>query len=124
MSIFFFFSSRRRHTRCSRDWSSDVCSSDLGTITGGSQTTNASGVATLGSWTLSPTAGQNTLTASSGTLSGSPVTFTATGSAGPAATMGKSSGGNLTGEGGTPPQTPPLVLVGDAKRQPVSGGHG
>src|SRR5712675_2456831 len=28
-SFFFFFSSRRRHTRCSRDWSSDVCSSDL-----------------------------------------------------------------------------------------------
>src|SRR6266550_8686122 len=29
MMISFFFSSRRRHTRCSRDWSSDVCSSDL-----------------------------------------------------------------------------------------------
>src|SRR2546429_6030355 len=28
----FFFSSRRRHTRCSRDWSSDVCSSDLPNI--------------------------------------------------------------------------------------------
>src|SRR5690554_7577732 len=28
-SAFFFFSSRRRHTRCGRDWSSDVCSSDL-----------------------------------------------------------------------------------------------
>src|SRR2546422_7028831 len=28
----FFFSSRRRHTRCSRDWSSDVCSSDLMTV--------------------------------------------------------------------------------------------
>src|SRR5439155_10519579 len=27
---FFFFSSRRRHTRWPRDWSSDVCSSDLG----------------------------------------------------------------------------------------------
>src|SRR5690606_39867233 len=27
--MFFFFSSRRRHTRFSRDWSSDVCSSDL-----------------------------------------------------------------------------------------------
>ena len=27
-SFIFFFSSRRRHTRCSRDWSSDVCSSD------------------------------------------------------------------------------------------------
>src|SRR5690606_40234243 len=30
---FFFFSSRRRHTRFSRDWSSDVCSSDLNSIT-------------------------------------------------------------------------------------------
>src|SRR3712207_7797500 len=30
---FFFFSSRRRHTRYWRDWSSDVCSSDLATLT-------------------------------------------------------------------------------------------
>src|SRR6266508_6208876 len=30
--IFFFFSSRRRHTRGPRDWSSDVCSSDLGSF--------------------------------------------------------------------------------------------
>src|SRR6266704_7184887 len=29
MVFFFFFSSRRRHTRSKRDWSSDVCSSDL-----------------------------------------------------------------------------------------------
>src|SRR5258705_4434590 len=28
--LVFFFSSRRRHTRCLSDWSSDVCSSDLG----------------------------------------------------------------------------------------------
>src|SRR5215470_19592014 len=28
-TVLFFFSSRRRHTRCYRDWSSDVCSSDL-----------------------------------------------------------------------------------------------
>src|SRR5207245_7608148 len=27
--LYFFVSSRRRHTRCYRDWSSDVCSSDL-----------------------------------------------------------------------------------------------
>src|SRR5205814_7119848 len=27
--FYFFFSSRRRHTRCLSDWSSDVCSSDL-----------------------------------------------------------------------------------------------
>src|SRR3989454_8473176 len=29
LSLFFFFSSRRRHTRLQGDWSSDVCSSDL-----------------------------------------------------------------------------------------------
>src|SRR6266498_3059133 len=32
--FFFFFSSRRRHTRCGRDWSSDVCSSDLAAVRG------------------------------------------------------------------------------------------
>src|SRR5204862_3264980 len=31
--LIFFFSSRRRHTRSLRDWSSDVCSSDLGQMT-------------------------------------------------------------------------------------------
>src|SRR2546427_1286424 len=30
MQFYFFFSSRRRHTRFDCDWSSDVCSSDLG----------------------------------------------------------------------------------------------
>src|SRR5207302_6872453 len=34
-SSVFFFSSRRRHTRFSRDWSSDVCSSDLSSATEG-----------------------------------------------------------------------------------------
>src|SRR5699024_11759706 len=29
VDLLFFFSSRRRHTRSKRDWSSDVCSSDL-----------------------------------------------------------------------------------------------
>src|SRR5690625_7174232 len=32
MKDMFFFSSRRRHTRWPRDWSSDVCSSDLGWV--------------------------------------------------------------------------------------------
>src|SRR5690606_40529205 len=32
---YFFFSSRRRHTRFSRDWSSDVCSSDLSGVSVG-----------------------------------------------------------------------------------------
>src|SRR2546430_11800780 len=31
-SLFFFFSSRRRHTRFDCDWSSDVCSSDLAPV--------------------------------------------------------------------------------------------
>ena len=49
-----------------------------GSLTSGSQTTNASGIATVGSWTLGSATGANTLTATSGTLSGSPVTFSAT----------------------------------------------
>src|SRR4051794_41963973 len=35
VSVFFFFSSRRRHTRWTGDWSSDVCSSDLKARHGG-----------------------------------------------------------------------------------------
>src|SRR5205085_2616915 len=77
-----------------------------GTIAGASQTTNASGVATVGSWTLSVTAGDNTLTATSGSLSGSPVTFTATGTAGAAATIVANSArseARRVGEEGRPP---------------------
>src|SRR5712675_3134850 len=40
LPLIFFFSSRRRHTRCSRDWSSDVCSSDLEYRLGRSQFEN------------------------------------------------------------------------------------
>ncbi|NBO65244.1 MAG: hypothetical protein EBU88_10455, partial [Acidobacteria bacterium] len=50
-----------------------------GIVTGASATTNASGIATVGSWTLGTVAGVNTLTASIAGLSGSPVTFTAVG---------------------------------------------
>src|SRR2546429_4404166 len=39
----FFFSSRRRHTGCSRDWSSDVCSSDLVVVLIGKPDTAESG---------------------------------------------------------------------------------
>jgi hypothetical protein len=70
-----------------------------GTVTGGSQVTNASGVATVGSWTLGAT-GTNTLTATAASLP--PVTFTAT--ARPRAacsvatphTLGTTSNGELT----------------------------
>src|SRR5215813_11883597 len=49
--LFFFFSSRRRHTRCGRDWSSDVCSSDLyvdaGSYTEGTYRANTADLAAL-----------------------------------------------------------------------------
>ena len=48
-----------------------------GTVTGGNATTNSAGIATVGSWTLGGTAGENTLNATTGNLS--PVTFTAAG---------------------------------------------
>src|SRR6266542_5347865 len=44
---FFFFSSRRRHTRCYRDWSSDVCSSDLGRPRSGDSRTGTSAWAAI-----------------------------------------------------------------------------
>src|SRR2546422_1369875 len=84
----FFFSSRRRHTRCSRDWSSDVCSSDLTTATvgtGGAQgfmatvqnDTQNSGV----TWSLS---GTGCTGASCGTATGDPSANNAVNYAAPA----------------------------------------
>src|SRR5207244_2740731 len=93
-----------------------------GTITGGSQTTNGSGIATVGSWTLSATAGSNTLTAASGSLTGSPVTFTATGTAGAAATIAANSPTSQSAAAGTAVSTPPSVIVKDANGNPVVQG--
>lgn len=50
-----------------------------GSVTGGTATTDASGIATVGSWTLGTVPGTNTVTATATGLSGSPVTFSATG---------------------------------------------
>jgi hypothetical protein len=52
-----------------------------GSVTGGSVATDASGIATVGTWSLGPGAGPNTLTASAGSLT--PVIFTATGTVAP-----------------------------------------
>src|SRR5436853_137448 len=90
-------------------------------MTGASQTTNASGVATVGSWTLSATAGPNTLTATSTGLSGSPVTFSATGTAGTAATIAANSATSQSATAGTAVSTPPSVIVKDANGNPVTG---
>ena len=65
-----------------------------GTVTGGTVTTNANGVATVGSWTLSAAPGINELKATSGTLT---VTISATALPGPAAAINIKLGNNQNG---------------------------
>jgi hypothetical protein len=90
-----------------------------GSITGANATTNGSGIASVGSWTLGQTAGTNTLTA---TVSGiAPVSFTATGAADVAATLGKVSGDNQSANLNTVLPNPLVVLVSDQFGNPVSG---
>lgn len=60
-----------------------------GTLTGATATTDANGVATVGSWVLGTTLGVNTLTAAAVNVPGSPLTFSATAVAGAAATITK-----------------------------------
>src|SRR5205823_312457 len=92
-----------------------------GTITGGSQTTNGSGIATVGSWTLSATAGSNTLTATTTALTGRPVTFTLTAAPGAAAAIAANSPTSQTATAGTAVSAPPSVIVKDANGNPVTG---
>ncbi|HEX2188613.1 MAG TPA: Ig-like domain-containing protein, partial [Longimicrobiaceae bacterium] len=89
-----------------------------GSVTGSPATTNASGVATLGSWTLATTAGANTLTATAGALT---TTFSATGTAGAAANIAKSAGDGLSATVGTATGTAPSVTVTDQYGNPVAG---
>src|SRR2546426_5898410 len=72
----------------------------------------------------SPLFPYTTLFRSSGTLSGSPVTFTATGTAGAAATMAANSPSSQTAPAGAAVSSPPSVLVEDANGDPVAGGAG
>lgn len=90
-----------------------------GSVTGGTAVTNASGIATVGSWTLGPAVGANTLTATSGTLTA--VSFTATSVAGTAASLAKNAGDNQTAAAGSAVPIPPSVIVKDANGNPTSG---
>ncbi len=94
-----------------------------GSVTGGNATTSPSGIATVGSWTLGNTVGSNTLTATAtgSGISGNPVTFTATGTVGPAAIISVSVGDNQSATVGTAVVTDPAVLVTDSHGNPVSG---
>src|SRR2546430_6529639 len=83
--------------------------------------TDANGIARVGSWTLATTAGANTLTATSAGLTGSPVTFTATGTAGSAGSIAVSAGDQQTATVNTAVATPPAVIVKDQFGNPVGG---
>ena len=90
-----------------------------GTLTGATQTTGSSGIATLGSWALGPVAGTNTITATAPGLTG--VTFTATGTAGAPAQLAIVSGDGQSAPGGTVVPAPLSVFVSDANGNAASG---
>ncbi len=92
-----------------------------GSITGANQVTNAGGVAQVGSWTLGPSAGPNSLSATSAGLTGSPVTITATGNPGNATTIALSSGNGQSATVATALANPYVVLVTDINGNPVQG---
>jgi hypothetical protein len=89
-----------------------------GTVTGASATTDASGVAAVGSWTLGTHVGINTLAASIGAIR---LIFTANGDGGAPAALAKRAG---DAQVATPGATLPALLqarVTDANDNPVSG---
>ena len=92
-----------------------------GSLGGASSVTDATGISTLGSWTLGQMAGANavTATAAPGGLSGNPATFSATGLAGPPATMLKMAGDNQSATVGSVVAIPPAVGVADQYGNPV-----
>ena len=83
-----------------------------GSVSGAVVTTNASGIAAVGSWTLGPVTGANVLNATSGMLGG--VSFMSTSTAGVAATLARNAGDNQTAAPGGPVSVPPSVIVKDA----------
>ncbi|MCZ6754870.1 MAG: hypothetical protein O7E49_06125, partial [Gemmatimonadetes bacterium] len=89
-----------------------------GSVTGATATTDAQGVATVGSWTMGTTAGSNTLAATVGNVG---TTFAATGTAGAAATMIITQGNDQTGPLTGPLPTNPTVRVTDQLGNGVSG---
>jgi adhesin/invasin len=89
-----------------------------GSVTGESQTTNGSGLATVGSWGLGTSAGTNNNTLSATVtgagITGNPVTFTASATPGAAASIAQNAGINQTATIGTAVATDPQVVVRDA----------
>src|SRR5205807_1209594 len=84
-------------------------------------TTDGSGVATATSWTLGTAVRTDTARATASGLAGSPVTFTAPGTAGTAAPRAADSPTSQTATAGTAVSSPPSVIVKDANGNPVGG---
>lgn len=91
-----------------------------GSVSGGSQSTGADGVATVGGWTLGTVAGSNTMSATVTGVS-TPVSFTATAVAGAAATLAKVAGDALTSAAGVAVSTKPAAKATDTYGNAVSG---
>ncbi|MEZ4413396.1 MAG: hypothetical protein R2910_10460 [Gemmatimonadales bacterium] len=81
--------------------------------------TDAGGIATLTSWTLGTATGTNTVTATAAGLAGSPVLFTATGTAGPATKLVIAQQPSTTASTGVPFLQQPAIQLQDAFSNPV-----
>src|SRR5688500_4966585 len=94
-----------------------------GQVTNGLTVTNAQGIATVGSWQLGLTSGTQTLAArvEANGVSNNPIVFTATGLAGPPASMVAVSLTTQAAPAGSNVGDPPSVIVRDAAGVPVSG---
>ena len=92
-----------------------------GSVTGGDAVTNVNGFASVGSWTLGPNPGANTLTATAGTLSGSPITFNATGVAPSPVAIAIFAGNQQTVNSGQEVPVKPAAVVTDAQGRGVPG---
>lgn len=92
-----------------------------GSGTGLTAVSDASGVATPGSWTLGAVAGANTMSATAAGLSGSPITFTASGTAAAAATIAASAGTGQTPVAGTAAGSSLQWVLRDSLTNPVQG---
>lgn len=94
-----------------------------GAATGRRALTGSDGIAAVGGWTLGDAVGSNTLraTVTGDNISGNPVLFTATGTAGTAATLAPAGGNAQSGQVATALATSPSVTVRDARGNPVAG---
>lgn len=92
-----------------------------GSATGTTQTTDASGIARAGGWTLGTTPGVNSLTATATGATGSPLTFTATGTVGAAVAVTKQGGDGQSAVVATAVATRPAVKVADQFGNPDAG---